>query len=68
MEEPTMKESANNRNNFPAENQSALKDSSLPYELPELRKHGKVNSLTNWVLIPGSSFDNIFGPGREAIS
>jgi hypothetical protein len=50
------------------ENQSELKDSSLPYELPELRKHGKVNSLTKLVLIPSSSFDNIFGPGLEGIS
>jgi hypothetical protein len=64
MEEPTMKESANNRNNFPAENQSALKDSSLPYELPELRKHGKVNSLTKIVFTVGSRFDNLFGSNR----
>jgi hypothetical protein len=63
MEEPTMKESANHTNNFPAENQSELEDIYLPYKLPQLRKHGKVNDRTTTVFASGPSFDNFFGPG-----
>jgi hypothetical protein len=58
MEEPTMKESANHTNNFPAENQSELEDIYLPYKLPQLRKHGKVNDTT-LTTVPVLDFDGI---------
>jgi hypothetical protein len=52
-----------NMNQFQTKNQPELEDIYLPYELPQLRKHGKVNDRTTTVFASGPSFDNFFGPG-----
>lgn len=55
-------------NNQPiAENPSEpeKEDNRLPYEKPELRKHGKVNDTTFTRIFPGRSIDVPFRPGRD---
>ncbi len=50
------------------ENPSEKEDNRLPYEKPELRKHGKVNDTTLSVLTPGTKFDTPFVGIPKAIS
>jgi hypothetical protein len=59
MEEQTMKESVNNTNNFPAENQSEREDNYLSYEQPQLRKHGKVHNMTTFIFFRPASIDGL---------
>jgi hypothetical protein len=59
-----MIEVTENTNQLQVENhQSELEHNYLSYELPQLRKHGKVNDRTTTVFASGPSFDNFFGPG-----
>jgi hypothetical protein len=60
-----MFEQSKDNNTFPAE-KSEQEDYRLPYELPKLRKHGKVNDTTLTFLPTPSSFDGF--PFRTDVS
>ena len=50
------------------ENQAEEVDNRLPYEKPELRKHGKIHDATKTVLLLAPRFDSRFGANRFDIS
>ena len=49
----------------PEENQGEKVDNRLPYERPELRKHGKIHDVTEGTILLGRSFDSRFGSFRN---
>jgi predicted alpha/beta superfamily hydrolase len=61
----TMAKSTKNQSESQAENPPEQDDNRLPYEPPELRKHGKVSNVTYFLPVP-IDFDGF--PGRGDVS
>lgn len=60
-EKLTMPEEAKNQTELLQENHPEKVDNRLPDELPKLRKHGKVNNLTQQIPVLAPRFDSFLG-------